>query len=175
MVLGPNPKLLPGDGGGSLRSREFALHLLRQAEKRLRTAEREAGKGSPAYAVRSAQECVELSLKAALRLVGIEYPKKHDVKEVLLRVGDRFPDWFRVGEKARVSSWLAERREAAMYGDEAHGVGPNALFTRREAIRSLNYAKKIYGDCKRFLEGTGGPSKHNGGSRASSLCAGGGI
>lgn len=135
---------------------------MRQAERRLETAEREAGRGSPAYAIRSAQECVELSLKAALRLVGVEYPKKHDVKDVLLRVGDRFPEWFRVGEKARVSSLLAERREAAMYGDEAHAAGPNTLFTRQEARRALRYAKKIYSDCKRLFEETEGLLRRGG-------------
>jgi len=33
--------------------------------------------------VRRAQECIELSLKAILRLLGIEYPKQHDVSHHL--------------------------------------------------------------------------------------------
>ena len=40
-------------------------------------------KGIYHRAVRRAQECIELSLKAILRLVGIEYPRQHDVSIVL--------------------------------------------------------------------------------------------
>jgi len=31
-----------------------------------------------AYCVRASQEAVELSIKAILRLIGVEYPKTHD-------------------------------------------------------------------------------------------------
>jgi HEPN domain-containing protein len=36
--------------------------------------------GNYPYTVRLSQECVELSLKAVLKAVGIEYPKIHDVQ-----------------------------------------------------------------------------------------------
>jgi len=44
---------------------------LAKARDRLATAERANSTGNLPYAVRSSQECVELSLKAALRAVGI--------------------------------------------------------------------------------------------------------
>ncbi|MHC1628516.1 MAG: HEPN domain-containing protein [Candidatus Nezhaarchaeales archaeon] len=47
------------------------------------------------YALRLSQEAVELSLKASLRLVAIEYPKKHDVSNVLIEVKERYPEWFK--------------------------------------------------------------------------------
>jgi len=134
-----------------LNTRQLALNLLLQAEKRLKTAQREARHGSPAYAIRSAQECVELCLKGALRFIGVEYPKQHDVGEVLLAVGDRLPVWFGVEEKAKISHWLAERREPAMYGDEIRGKGANQLFTREEALLALKYARDVSRDCRRLM------------------------
>jgi HEPN domain-containing protein len=39
---------------------------------------------------------VELSLKAALKIVAVEYPKKHDVSDVLIQVRNRFPEPIRI-------------------------------------------------------------------------------
>jgi HEPN domain-containing protein len=97
---------------------DIAEAMLQQARDRLTTAERAVSDGNYSYAVRSSQECVEMSLKGALRSVGVEYPKKHDVGRVLLRMKDRFPPWFAVEDFARVSRELVELREPAMYGDE---------------------------------------------------------
>jgi HEPN domain-containing protein len=52
-------------------------------------------KGLWAATVREAQECVELFLKGALRLVAVEPARTHDVAEVLRREVNRFPEWFR--------------------------------------------------------------------------------
>lgn len=62
----------------------MAKAYLRQAESRLEDAEDAFDDRNYPYCLRLSQECVELSLKASLRLVGIEYPKIHDVSEVLL-------------------------------------------------------------------------------------------
>ncbi|MDW8074126.1 MAG: HEPN domain-containing protein, partial [Nitrososphaerota archaeon] len=62
-----------------MRNVDAAKALLIQSARRLETARRELNEGSIAYSIRSSQESVELALKAALRLLGIEYPKKHDV------------------------------------------------------------------------------------------------
>ena len=63
---------------------EMAEAYLRQASFRLRYAGDALRAGNHPYALRLSQECVELSLKAALRLVGIEYPKVHDVSGLSL-------------------------------------------------------------------------------------------
>ena len=65
----------------------MAKAYLRQAESRLEDAEDAFDDRNYPYCLRLSQECVELSLKASLRLVGIEYPKIHGVQE-----GDR-PLW----------------------------------------------------------------------------------
>ena len=57
-------------------------------------------------------------LKASLKLVGIEYPKAHDVSDVLLENRDRLPEWFgrKIEFMAKASSKLAAKRELAFYG-----------------------------------------------------------
>ncbi|MEM4298190.1 MAG: HEPN domain-containing protein [Nitrososphaerota archaeon] len=74
---------------------DMARANLRQAVERIETVKRALEGGNYAYAVRQSQECVELTLKAALRVVGVEPPKWHDVGPVLKREGLRFHEWFR--------------------------------------------------------------------------------
>jgi HEPN domain-containing protein len=135
---------------------EVASSYLRQAEPRLRDAKRAMEEGRLAYALRLSQECLELSLKASLKLVGIEYPKKHDVSEVLLRVRARFPDWFApdVPDLAEASRALAERRAISMYGDEERGLSPEHLIGKEEAAEAWRWARKAFEAGRRLLEET---------------------
>ncbi|MBU4373450.1 MAG: HEPN domain-containing protein [Candidatus Methanoperedenaceae archaeon] len=64
-------------------NQKMALSYLHGAKSRLESAKNAFnGKDFP-YVVRLSQECVELSLKSALRFVGIEPPKWHDVGFIL--------------------------------------------------------------------------------------------
>jgi len=74
---------------------EMARAYIEEARRRVRTAEQALNEDAYAYCIRQCQETVELALKAALRLVGIEPPKWHDVGPVLREFSDRFPPWFR--------------------------------------------------------------------------------
>jgi len=74
---------------------KIAKSYLRQAGARLEDAREALLEGNYPYAVRLSQECVEISLKAVLKAVGIEYPKIHDVSDILIDFVDRFPEWFR--------------------------------------------------------------------------------
>ena len=134
--------------------RRLAEGYLKQAGRRLRTAKGALDEDDYAFAIRQSQECVELSLKAALRLVGIDYPKVHDVSLVLERVGDRFPEWFarEVGFMAKASRTLTEYRGPSVYGIEANLVPPEELFDRDDAERALGYAERTYESCRRLLE-----------------------
>ncbi|VVB87442.1 HEPN domain protein [uncultured archaeon] len=71
--------------------------------------------------IRRAQECVELSLKAVLRGIAVEYPREHDVSDSLENVKEKFPDWFnhKIPELIRISRDLAKKRGPALYGYEA--------------------------------------------------------
>jgi HEPN domain-containing protein len=119
---------------------EVAASYLRQAEPRLKDAKDAMEEGRLPYALRLSQECLELSLKASLKLVGIEYPKKHDVSEVLLRVGTRFPDWFAsaVPALAEASLALAERRAISMYGTRSGGFLLRQSYHERRLPRHGN-------------------------------------
>lgn len=76
--------------------------------------------------VREAQECVELFLKGALRLVAVEPARTHDVAEMLRREVNRFPEWFRaaVDRLATISTEMAGDRGLAFYGDVRQELGP---------------------------------------------------
>jgi len=58
-----------------MTNRDMALGHLRQAEIRLQTARSAREQAHWPFAVRQAQECVELALKAALNVVGLDPPK----------------------------------------------------------------------------------------------------
>jgi HEPN domain-containing protein len=134
-----------------MKGLDIAEAMLQQANDRLSTAERANLSGNYSYAVRSSQECVEFSLKAALRAVGVEYPKKHDVSRVLLRVKDRFPAWFAVDEFVRTSRELVELREPAMYGDEVRMISSSALFRREQAEDVLEKARIAHEACQALI------------------------
>ena len=55
----------------------MAREYVRRAEATLEEARRTFEKGDNPLTVRRSQEAVELSLKAALRFLGIEYPREH--------------------------------------------------------------------------------------------------
>jgi len=76
---------------------------------------------------------VELLLKAALRLVGVEPPRWHDVGPVLRREAQRFPHWFGrdIAVMARYSRRLRREREPSMYGDEETGLPPRLYMTTK--------------------------------------------
>ena len=57
-----------------LKLLKVAKSYLRQAKARLEDAKDAYIEGNYPYAVRLSQECVEFSLKAVLKAVGIEYP-----------------------------------------------------------------------------------------------------
>ncbi len=129
-----------------MNSLEMARSYLEEARVRLETAERALEGGSYAYCVRQCQEAVELSLKAALRAVGVEPPKWHDVGPVMLNELGRFPPWFRerAEELAFISRWLRREREPSMYGDEETGIPPSRLYTRYHAARALADARRVF-------------------------------
>lgn len=137
---------------------DIARAYLRQARDRLDDAERALGRGNYPYTVRLSQEAVELSLKASLRVVGVEPPKWHDVGPILRREAKRFPGWFReeIPFLARVSRRLRREREPAMYGDEELGIPPEELYDRVDAEEALQLARKVFGLALKLFKEAGG-------------------
>jgi len=139
-----------------LNNLDMARSYLRQAMERVRHAEEALINGNYPYVVRQCQEAVELALKAALRIVGVEPPKWHDVGPVLRREQGRFPAWFRerMDELISISRSLRKERELAMYGDEESGIPPEELYTRVDAEYALNSAKMVLGLVEKLLKET---------------------
>jgi HEPN domain-containing protein len=93
--------------------------------------------------VREAQELVELALKGALRFVGIEPPKQHDVGGLVLEHRDRLPAPVAAAAErlAVISHRLRKEREFAFYGDE--DFIPTEEYTRDEAGAALEDAQFV--------------------------------
>jgi len=128
----------------------FAEGLLREAGHRIETARRALNQRKYAYCLRQSQEAVELSLKGALRLKGVEYPKFHDVSDVLLKSSELFPSWFsnQIDSFAKVSRNLSEKREASMYGFEELGQAPNQVVSRESARIAFESAHRVFRACR---------------------------
>ena len=71
-------------------------------------------------AVRESQETVELAIKSLLKLVGLSYPRAHDVSRLLREpaVEGRLLDSKEIERIERVSKALRRDRELSFYGDE---------------------------------------------------------
>jgi HEPN domain-containing protein len=132
---------------------EMARAYVEEAARRVRTAQTALEEGAYAYCIRQCQEAVELLLKAALRLVGIEPPKWHDVGPVLVEFSSRFPSWFQqqIPELAAISRWLRREREPSMYGDEETGLPPTRLYTEPYARKALESCRLVYEAVSRLL------------------------
>jgi HEPN domain-containing protein len=127
---------------------------IEEARGRLEIVQIAADRGLWATVVRESQECVELFLKGALRLVAIEPARTHDVAEALRREASRFPDWFRsqVEFLASISTEMAGDRGIAFSGDERQDLGPQDLFDQDDAQRALGNARFVANLCIRLLD-----------------------
>ena len=137
-----------------MRSLKIARSYLRQASARLGDAADAARKGNHPYAVRLSQECVELSLKAALRAVQIDYPRTHEVSFILNETRERFPEWFRseIGFLRQTSRLLYAKREPSLYGNEAADLSPDEVMGRQDAEDGVKRARKTHKTCLRLVK-----------------------
>jgi HEPN domain-containing protein len=141
---------------------DYALALLEEARVRLESAKIFLERGKYSYVVRQSQECVELSIKAALRVSGIEYPKRHELSDLLLEKVELYPAWFaaELVEVSRISKELMRKRGPSMYGEETLGRPPRSLFERGDAESSIKGAERVFGLVERLLNewrGRGAP------------------
>ncbi len=137
-----------------MRNTVMAKAYIKQALERLKHAKEAFRTGNYPYVVRQCQEAVELSLKASLRLVGIESPRWHDVGPILKREAEKFPEWFRkeIPRLARISRKLRREREPSMYGDEESGIPPEELYDVNDASEALRWAHFTIRYVRRLFE-----------------------
>ena len=135
-----------------MRTDIMAADHLKRAKSRLTDAKAAFKRKDYPDVVHYCQECVELSLKASLRMVGVEYPKVHDVSDVLEYSKEKFPEWMReeIPRLCEASQSLAMERGPSVYGIEKQGKPPSALFGPVEAGDALQKAENSFRTCSRF-------------------------
>ena len=135
-----------------MRSDRMAETYLQMASELLEEAQAALKRGRYHRVVRLAQESVEFSIKGVLRLLGIEYPKEHDVAG-LLEGEERLPSWFssQLEHIRRISATLTAQRGLAFYGDERGGRPATELFTEEEGKEALREAGRVY-SLRRLLD-----------------------
>lgn len=154
MVLGSEAELPLRRGDRDLKLIRLARAYLRQAEARLKDAREAYEEANYPYAVRLSQECVELSIKATLRGVGVEYPKEHEVSDLLGALTARFPPWFLteipVIQQASVS--LVKKRELAFYGGEEAFLSPEEVISQADAHTAVTAGERVFQACRRLMD-----------------------
>ncbi len=94
--------------------------------------------------------------EVSLRYLAIEYPRDHDVSDVLIRVKEirQIPEWFyeKIEFMAGVSSDLARKRGPAFYGIERSVTPASKIFGRDEGLRALKGAEEILKLCRRLVK-----------------------
>jgi HEPN domain-containing protein len=118
---------------------DLARDYLRRAESRREALDTLRAAEAYADVVRECQEVTELLLKGALRFVGVDPPKRHDVGPVLRGHIDRFPEaWHAAADRIiGRSARLLELRGLAFYGDEETGRPASELFDEAEAEQAM--------------------------------------
>ena len=132
----------------------LAEDQLSRGESRLRDAGRAYREERWPDTLRFCQEAVELALKALLRSVAVEAPKRHDVGPVLETVASVLPSEIRrrLPEAVALSAALADRRALAMYGDEVTGESASDLFqSQSEARRFLSESRALVALVRRHV------------------------
>ncbi|MFH1773914.1 MAG: HEPN domain-containing protein [Methanobacteriota archaeon] len=103
-------------------------------------------------AVEASQHRIELSIKSLYKLVGLEYPVKHDAAIQLEKVLSEliFPNyWNFYREKIARIRWICKMWEFA-HSTSIYGcldIPASKVFTRRDAQVAVEYASEVYSDC----------------------------
>ncbi len=131
----------------------MAEDFLQRAKARLTDARAALKRGDYPDAVRYSQECVELSIKACLRIIGVDYPKVHDVGDVLEYYRKSFPEWLRkdIPQMKQISRDLYQKRGPSLYGIEKEGKPASELYTKTDAEEALQNAENVYSKSQRFF------------------------
>jgi HEPN domain-containing protein len=135
-------------------SRKIARDYLPKVEARAEALWLFLERGRYDDVVREAHEAIELLLKGALRFVGIDPPRRHDLAPVLRQHLDRFPPSWRerAEEICAVSERLFAERGHAFYGDEDDLVPPSELFERSEADEAIAAVESLLTLYRELLE-----------------------
>ncbi len=137
-----------------MTNRGMAGSHLAQSEEIWKEAESLLHRGVWNLVVRRSQEAVELALKAALRSVGVEVPRLHDVGVLVKEQSGKFPGAFTrdIDKIASISRRLRREREISFYGDDEMDVPPEQIYAELDAREALEEARFVLERCKSTLE-----------------------
>lgn len=96
--------------------------------------------------VRRAQEAVELVLKGALKMLGADYPKTHDVASALSEQARRklkAVDPSALNQIEEISLWLSQARAPSFYFERDYGA-PDARKACKDARLVVKHVKQMF-------------------------------
>ena len=119
-----------------MKNQQLAKDYILRAEKRIVALKALMEVESWADVVRESQECVELALKALLRVSNMDVPRIHDVSEVLEQQKHRLPHEAlqNLDRFIEISRQLRRDRELAYYGSE--DLTPSEFYKKKQAKSS---------------------------------------
>jgi HEPN domain-containing protein len=128
-----------------MTSDQVARDYLTRARARWIALEALMSAGGYPDVVRESQDLVELVLKGALRFVGVDPPKRHDVHDAAMAYADRLPgEWRQTLDELRGSlDQLAQDRSPAFYGNEEADIPASELFGEGDARRAMAVADRL--------------------------------
>jgi len=139
---------------------EYAKNLIDKAEKLLSKAEEELKEHSPSYSnvIADCQTAIELSAKAVFKIMGLDFPKEHqllfergkkgeEVKKVTKELlSKEFPEYFAYKEELPRLIFLTyfwyRFYTIAKYGIDELNIPPDKLFKKEDAELAVNHAKR---------------------------------
>ncbi len=121
----------------------MAISYIKRARNSLREGKGAFNCEDYPEAMKLSQDCVQLSLKAALATVAVDVPFKHDFSDAFSMVKEKFPDWFscKVPEFTDIAGNLKKRKIAN------NGV----LFNKKEAEDVIKETEDIFKNCKNLI------------------------
>lgn len=84
----------------------------------------------------------------------MEYPKVHDVGDILEYYSNSFPEWFKkeIPKIRQISRELSLKRIPSVYGIEKDGKPASELFDEKDAKEALENAKSVHNPSQRFIK-----------------------
>ncbi|MGP8071172.1 MAG: HEPN domain-containing protein [Candidatus Bathyarchaeia archaeon] len=135
-----------------MKTTNMAKDYAERAQWSLKEAEDALRNGKNAICVRRSQEALELSAKAVLRRLAIEYPREHDVSEAMNTAAPKLPPYLanHVEELKTMLTELARVRGPAFYGYETEGIPASQAFTPEYSSKTLEKTRLLVELCTRF-------------------------
>lgn len=139
-----------------MTSDRLARDYLRRARLRREALDLLFRREGFADVVREAQEVVELILKGTLRFIGVDPPKRHDVRVMVTQFVDRLPAAWATAlrDLAAAATELTHARAEAFYGDEETLTPASELFGQDDATRALMVVDRLLDLYGQLLGGT---------------------